>query len=247
MSREAARHGERCAPDDRRVAMGGRKTMGETPRGHASGEPTRTRATRTSPDARRDQIIEAAAGLLRERSFSDITVKTLQDQLGLSKGGLYHHIKSKDDILFLVCEQAGESMLTALADAEGVEGPARAKLDRLITGHISAVNKYGGALWAFFSERDKLPTDKREHVLRLERDYLQGIVALFRQAQATGEVYDDVDPRLLADALLGMINWFTRWREAQHSGEQLSKTFARIFADATFVETQPPTSPGRTG
>lgn len=220
--------------------------MSEDPHGLRPHGQTRTRAVRTSPEERRDQIIEAAASLLRERSFSDITVGTLQAHLGLSKGGLYHHIKSKNDILFLVCEQAGRNMLAALADAERVEGRARDRLDQLVSGHLAAMSRYGGALWAFFSERDNLPAEKRDHIVRLEREYLHGVVRLFQQAQESGEVYDDVSPRLLADALLGMINWFVRWRPSELDGEQLSKAFSRILADATFVEDRASASaPGR--
>jgi AcrR family transcriptional regulator len=198
--------------------------------------PARARAARTDPAARRDQIVEAAATLLREHSYADITMRMLQDHLGLSKGGVYHHVSSKHDILFLACEEAGRAMLAALADAQAVDGPTRAKLDRLVEGHLRVVKTYGGALWAFFSERDKLPPEQRDLILSLERDYLKGIVDLFRRAQAAGEVHDDVDPRLLADALLGMLNWFTRWRTPSRVDEgRLSAAFARIFAEATFT------------
>jgi AcrR family transcriptional regulator len=200
-------------------------------------EPTRARATRTNPAERRDQIVEAAATLLREHSYADITIRMLQDHLGLSKGGVYHHVTSKDDILVLACEQAGHSMLAALAQAQQVEGTARAKLERLVEGHVTVVSKYGGALWAFFSEREKLPADKQKLILKLERDYLRGIVALLREGQASGEVHADVDARLLADALLGMINWYVRWRSPRPADQhRLGTTFARIFAEATFVE-----------
>jgi AcrR family transcriptional regulator len=207
---------------------------------------TRARAPRTDPAARREQIVRAAALLLQEHSYADITMRMLQDRLGLSKGGVYHHVTSKHDILFLACEEAGRTMLAALSEAQQVEGSARARLKRLVEGHLRAVQSYGGALWAFFSERDKMPPEQRDAVLRLEGEYLKGIVALLRDAQASGEVYDDVDPRVLADALLGMLNWFARWRApGEADAARLSTTFVRIFADATFAPEPPGHQPTR--
>ena len=51
-----------------------------------------------SPEDRRDAILEAAIGVLAQHGFAAATTDAIARAAGLSKGGLYWHFKSKDDI-----------------------------------------------------------------------------------------------------------------------------------------------------
>jgi AcrR family transcriptional regulator len=53
-----------------------------------------------SKDARRDQILEAAAKLFVAQGYENSTVDQIAKEAGLSKGSIYWYFKSKLDILF---------------------------------------------------------------------------------------------------------------------------------------------------
>ena len=47
----------------------------------------------------REQVIEAAARVFAEKGYEKTSIQDILNDLGLSKGGLYHHFKSKEAIL----------------------------------------------------------------------------------------------------------------------------------------------------
>ncbi len=188
------------------------------------------RAARLSPDVQRQRIANAAAELLADRPFADVTVEMLREELGLSKGGLYHHVGSKNEILLLVCDTAGEALLASLAEAAQLPVGSRARLALLLERHLDLVERYGGALWAFFSERNRLAPDERERVLEWERRYLRGVEQLLEEAREEG-VLGDVDIQVAAHTFVGAANWVTRWHRGKPSREAMRETLATILFD----------------
>jgi AcrR family transcriptional regulator len=185
-------------------------------------------AQRIAPEARKALIVEAAARLLDERGFGDITVEMLRDEVGLSKGGLYHYVRSKNDVLLLVCEMAAEEMLHGLEHAQGHQGSPREKIDVLLSEHFDLVLRYGGALWAFFGERNRLTPDERDRVLVLERRYLHGVKAMFDEMRAAGDLRE-LDTTTVSEALLGMVNWVARWHRGRTPVSSLRATLVDLF------------------
>lgn len=192
------------------------------------------RPSRLPPSEQRERIVEAAVRLLARQPFADITVERLREDLNLSKGGLYHHIRSKSEILLLVCEHAGEAMLAALENARGTVGTPRQRLEVLIGSHLDVVDRYGGALWAFFSEREHMDVVDRERVLQWERRYLEGVVDLLEEAKHSGELRD-VDLVVLAHTVIGVANWTTRWYRGRPTRSALAESIGSILFDGAFV------------
>ena len=55
---------------------------------------------RLRPEARKKEILAAAAKLITEKGYSHVTMEDVVEATGLSKGGLYHYYKNVDDILY---------------------------------------------------------------------------------------------------------------------------------------------------
>jgi len=53
---------------------------------------------------RRDHIVKVSTELITKKGYSNITTRELASALGMSTGGLYHYIGSKEDILTLILE-----------------------------------------------------------------------------------------------------------------------------------------------
>ena len=53
----------------------------------------------THPKDRHRAILEAAARLICERSYEGTSIQDIADDCGLTKAGLYHHIRSKEHLL----------------------------------------------------------------------------------------------------------------------------------------------------
>lgn len=79
--------------------------------------PTRP-ALRRRYDAKREGVVEAAAALFAERGYHATTMQDLTEATGLTAGGLYHYIGSKEQLLIAICDALMEPLLEK-ADALG--------------------------------------------------------------------------------------------------------------------------------
>jgi AcrR family transcriptional regulator len=74
-------------------------------------------AVRQTPEARREAILAAAVVEFAQHGFAATTTDAIARAAGLSKGGLYWHFKSKDEILVALLDQIFDQELVALAMA----------------------------------------------------------------------------------------------------------------------------------
>ena len=54
---------------------------------------------------RRDQMINGAVALFNEKGFHRTTTREIARAAGFSIGTLYEYIRTKEDVLYLVCDQ----------------------------------------------------------------------------------------------------------------------------------------------
>ena len=59
----------------------------------------------TDPDSARGKLLQTAAHLFRNKGFERTTVRDLASAVGIQSGSIFHHFKSKDEILRAVMEE----------------------------------------------------------------------------------------------------------------------------------------------
>jgi TetR/AcrR family transcriptional regulator, transcriptional repressor for nem operon len=64
------------------------------------------RSSRKDTELHRQQVIDGAATLLRERGVANVNVGQLMAEAGLTHGGFYRHFASKDELVALALEKA---------------------------------------------------------------------------------------------------------------------------------------------
>lgn len=78
------------------------------------------------PEETVNLILEVASRLFMEKGYEHASIQDIINNLGgLSKGAIYHHFKSKEDILFAVTERIYEEsnrMLADIRDRKGLSG-----------------------------------------------------------------------------------------------------------------------------
>lgn len=89
-------------------------------------------ARQVKPDeyaARRREILDAAAELLRDKGYERMTIEDVLVQTGMSRGALYHYFRSKYALLEGVVEAMGEGAVRELRAV--VEDPKLGAIDKL--------------------------------------------------------------------------------------------------------------------
>ena len=62
------------------------------------------------PEETVNRILDVATRLFMEKGYEHSSIQDIIDELGgLSKGAIYHHFKSKEEILIAVTDQIGRA------------------------------------------------------------------------------------------------------------------------------------------
>jgi AcrR family transcriptional regulator len=180
-----------------------------------------------SVEERRDEILRTLAKFLRERHLSALKMQDIADRLGMTKGNLYYYFKSKHDILFHCHMKAMEHSLSALDDVRAMEASPGEKLHALLVRHIRSITDeaYGAVL---LTDLESLTVSQRRRYVALRDRFEQGVRSLIEEGIALGE-FANQDVNLAGFAILGSINWISKWYKAR--GPRTAQEVAAAFAD----------------
>lgn len=83
----------------------------------------------------RERLLHAALRLFAMHSFAGTSLQMIADHLGVTKAAIYHHFKTRDDILTAVVKPALEELRQVIAHAEA-QRTVNARTDALLTGFV---------------------------------------------------------------------------------------------------------------
>jgi AcrR family transcriptional regulator len=85
------------------------------------------------PEQTRQKIIDTALMLFEEKGFNDTTIQDIIDKMQMSKGAIYHHFKSKDEIILAVRDQVSRDDSNVIEDLiHNNELPIKIKISKII-------------------------------------------------------------------------------------------------------------------
>src|ERR1700747_267037 len=187
---------------------------------------------RDTPVDSRQEILRTAARLFQQRGYDATSMNDVAASLRLSKGGLYHHFQSKDEILFEIMNHAMEiTEERVLAPVRRI-GSREERLRRLIRLHIEVVlSPRDREITVMLHENHPLPPGLRKRINTRKKEYVHFVESLIPDVQRARGVRGAVGPRAAAFALLGMINWIYQWYRPAGSlqEENLVQQYTEIF------------------
>jgi TetR/AcrR family transcriptional regulator, cholesterol catabolism regulator len=160
----------------------------------------------------RQEILHTAARLFQQRGYDATSMNDVAAALKLSKGGLYHHFQSKDEILFEIMNHAMDiTEERVLAPVRGIVDPEE-RLRALIRLHIGVVlSPVDREITVMLHENHPLPPILRKRINIRKKEYIHFVESLMAELQSARKSKGAVSPRAAAFALLGMINWIYQW------------------------------------
>jgi AcrR family transcriptional regulator len=190
----------------------------------------------TTIDSRQD-ILRTAARLFQQQGYDATSMNDVAAALKLSKGGLYHHFQSKDEILFNLMNHALDITQERVVDAvKGMTDPEE-RLRMLIRRHIEVVMSVRDReITVMLHENHPLPPAMRRRINARKKDYVHYVENLISDVQRARQAKANVSARASAFALLGMINWIYQWYRPEGSlqEESLVQQYTEIFFAGAF-------------
>jgi len=183
----------------------------------------------------RQEILRTAARLFQQRGYDATSMNDVAAALKLSKGGLYHHFQSKDEILYEIMNHAMEiTQERVLNPVRSIADPEE-RLRTLIRLHIEVVlSPRDREITVMLHENHPLPPALRKRINARKKDYIHFLESLMTEVQnkAQHQTKGKVSPRAAAFALLGMINWIYQWYKPE--GELQAQNLVPQFTDLIF-------------
>jgi AcrR family transcriptional regulator len=160
----------------------------------------------------RQEILRTAARLFQQRGYDATSMNDVAAALKLSKGGLYHHFQSKDEILFEIMNHAMEiTQDRVIAPVRSIANPED-RLRALIRLHMEVVlSPRDREITVMLHENHPLPPTLRKRINHRKKEYVHFVETLIAEVQENRKAKSTVSPRAAAFALLGMINWIYQW------------------------------------
>ena len=179
-------------------------------------QPSAERPAGTTPEGvdRRAAILETAARLICEKGYEGTSIQDIADASGLTKAGLYHHIRSKEHLLLEIqnygMDVFEEQVLHAVM-------PIKDPLERLqecMSRNIHLVTEgWSKEVTIILHEHATLTGEARAHINARKKRYVRFLEETFADAVRAGEIRP-VNPKVAAFAFLGQVLWIYKWFRA---------------------------------
>ena len=132
----------------------------------------------------RQEILRTAARLFQQRGYDATSMNDVAAALKLSKGGLYHHFQSKDEILFEIMNHAMEmTQERVIAPVRSIADPVE-RLRALIRLHIEVVlSPRDREITVMLHENHPLPPALRKRINHRKKEYVHFVESLIADVQ----------------------------------------------------------------
>nr|WP_279307032.1 TetR/AcrR family transcriptional regulator [Marinobacter sp. BGYM27] len=164
----------------------------------------------SDPNGARGRLLREAARLFRDKGYERTTVRDLAAAIGIQSGSLFHHFRTKEEILKAVMV---ETILLNTALMRHAVAEAQAPVDRLralVRCELESINgQTGEAMAVLVFEWRSLSVDAQSDILKLRDVYEKIWLDVLGELKQSGGV--NADPFIVRRMLTGALSWTVTW------------------------------------
>ncbi len=187
-------------------------------------------ATPKPSKRRRQEVLDVAARIFQEKGYEATSIQEIAEEVGILKGSLYYYIDTKEDLLFGVIKAAYDAALGIIEELEQRDGGALELIEALVQRHATVFADTFVQSSVFFREFRALSADRQKTILEAADVYSSFLVAQLRRGQLSGEIRSEINPRLAAIGIIGMLNSMAFWYrpDGPASAAQIGREFSSL-------------------
>jgi TetR/AcrR family transcriptional regulator, cholesterol catabolism regulator len=164
-------------------------------------------------EKRRNEMIRGAVTLFKQKGFHRTTTREIAKAAGFSIGTLYEYIRTKEDILYLVCDSIYDEVRLELEDMDLERGTLES-LTLGVAHYFQVMDRMQDEVLVMYQEAKSLSKDALPYVLKKEFE----MVAMFekliqRYVENREHQFQESQIHLLAQNIFvqGQMWGFRRW------------------------------------
>ncbi|MGM2727749.1 TetR/AcrR family transcriptional regulator [Bacillus albus] len=163
---------------------------------------------------RREQMIKGAVQLFKQKGFPRTTTREIAKAAGFSIGTLYEYIRTKDDVLYLVCDSIYGHVKERLEEVVCTEKGSIESLKIAITNYFKVMDELQEEVLIMYQEVRFLPKESLPYVLEKEFQMVGMFENILEQCTENGTfTLNKKEIQLLAHNIFiqGQMWGFRRW------------------------------------
>jgi TetR/AcrR family transcriptional regulator, cholesterol catabolism regulator len=121
-------------------------------------------------ELRRMEIVKAAVELFVRKGFHRTTVREIAQKFGMSVGTLYEYIRTKEDILYLVCDYIHTSVSERVRPSLEITGNTIERLRNAIRSYYVIVDEMQDYVLFLYQETKSLSYNARKYIFKSEEE-----------------------------------------------------------------------------
>jgi len=175
------------------------------------------------------RILEQSARLIYQHGFESTSMQQIADACGLTKAGIYHYIKTKEELVVAIMHYGmdlfEEEIYQKVVDIQDPVERLRMAMMRNIKLTLSRKE-----VAVILNEPQTLPRAAQRELNARRRQYVTLLETTFREAIERGQIRS-IDPTVATFSFLGIILWTPNWYRADGrlSMEQLAAEAFDLF------------------
>jgi AcrR family transcriptional regulator len=192
---------------------------------------------RSAYDEKLESILRAAAEIFAEKGYHQASIRDIARATRVSLSGLYYYFQSKEELLFLIQDNAFGTLLESLERGLRQSDDPLTRIRLLIDNHLRFFVGNMAEMKVLSHEADSLTGEFRTRVNTKKRRLTEIASEILHALRPESEL----DARVSTFALFGMMNWIYNW---YHPGrdvpvERLAADMSRIFLGG-YLQQGPP-------
>jgi len=163
---------------------------------------------------RRDQMIKGAVALFKQKGFHRTTTREIAKAAGFSIGTLYEYIRTKEDILYLVCDSIYDHVSERLEQDLALKKGTLESLKLGIAHFFQVMDEMQAEVLVMYQEVKSLSKDALPYVLKKEMEMVAMFENLLTRCVENGELMlSDKQIEIIAHNIFvqGQMWGFRRW------------------------------------
>jgi len=171
----------------------------------------------SDPDSARGRLLREAARLFRDKGYERTTVRDLAAAVGIQSGSLFHHFRTKEEILKAVMVETIRLNTAVMQAARDAADSSREKLRALVSAELESINgQTGEAMAVLVYEWRSLSETSQAEVLKLRDIYETLWLDVLGSLKEEGALL--ADPFVVRRMLTGALSWTVTWYRPERGG-----------------------------
>lgn len=196
-----------------------------------------------APEAMRARILRLSADRFAERGYHGTGLTELLEDVGIARGGFYHHFSSKEQVLLEIVIDTIDGILLSSAEIVRHHVDAAAKLRMLCDDLSRAIIENQAGFLVFLREYSALSHEAKERVLSRRRKYLARWEGVLEEGARTGLFALRETP--YTEGILGMWIYSFVWNRGSISPQTIAADLADFVLRGVRAELAPLVIPPR--